>query len=187
MRNVLKINNYTANKIGLLSLIIVVLSSCVGVKQAGGNSGPSNKLYEIFYLEDGILQYFIKPQSLLYNSSDEHSFDLLFRKKDNTSDSLVINLTAYTPKALTNNTKASITGNGTTALGNDFTIIYSEKSGDDFKNRLSFKISYRTFLKIIENNSFNIALETPEMTDIKLSTSKRTNKNIEQLKGVFLY
>jgi len=186
LRNALKINSAKIIKVCLLA-ILITLSSCFGIKQAGGNSGPSHKLYEIFYLEGGTIQYFAKPQSLLYNNSDAHSYDLLFRKKDNKSDSITINLTAYTLNELTKETKPSLSGTNTIVPANDFSIIYTEKSEDNFKNRVSFKLPYITFLKIIKNNSFSILLETKEGEKITLSTSKKANKSIEELKSIFLY
>lgn len=172
-----------------LSLLFIVLtfSGCFGVKQAGGNSAPSNKLYEIFYLADGATQYFTKPQNLSYKNSEDHSFDLLFRKKDEKSDSIVVNMTAYTLNPLTKDAKPFIEGNDKRLSGNDFSIIYTEKSKERFKNRISFKLPYQEFLTVIATNSFAFSLETKDNATIKLTTSKKTEKNIEKLKRVFLY
>jgi len=180
LRNVLQITS--KHYYFFILTLCLLLSSCVGIKQAGGSSSPSHKLYETFYLENGALQYFIKPQTLANDINNDHTVDFTLRKIKKEIENVVVNITVYTMKELTEKTDVRMKGNYIVSSGKDVSILFTEKKDDIFKNRISFTLPYQEFLTMIKENSFSFLLKPQSDITIKLDSTKKTEKNIEELK-----
>ncbi len=79
-----------------LFIIIILFSSCFGLRIRGTKS--PKQVYEVFFIDDGVLQYFIKPLKFK-NKHDYFTVDFTFRDTLKYDSFVTTNYSIYTKVA----------------------------------------------------------------------------------------
>ena len=165
----------------------VFLTSCFGIKTKGNSPGPSNKLYETFYLENGITQHFVKPLPLQNHKLEKgNTIDFIVRKNEEVISMATVNMTVYSNEAINSKALVMIQGDNVSANSSDLNVIYTEKEEDNFKHRITFNVNQDEFLKILKSHTFKISIQQDSKIII-LEPSSRALKRLRDLNSSILF
>jgi hypothetical protein len=134
-------------KIKLLFLIIIIsFSSCIGIRIKGTKS--AKKYYEEFFIDQGVMQYFIKP--LEFKGDKENLFvDFTFRDSVSYQSFITLNYSIYTFERVKDIDSAFFIINDKKIDFNNCEELFIKKS-KKYEIRNSCKITYEEFMKIVE-------------------------------------
>jgi len=131
-------------------IIILLFSSCYGIKFNGKKS--AKKHYEVFFIDQGVLQYFVKP--LEFKGDDEvFSVDFTFRDSVNYFSSVTTNYSIFTENPIKQVDSAFfVTNNEQIKLHNceRFFINIKKKT---YQIRNSCTITYSQLIEITANET----------------------------------
>jgi CRISPR/Cas system-associated endoribonuclease Cas2 len=142
----------------LISLVVfsILLVACMPIKPTSGNSRLTNgfemqKGVVDFYVNDSVIQYFIKPLKFNGPSSQLYS-DFTFRTGD-LSDYINVNFSIFSKQKYA---KEDIKTYFFTGELEDLKLMYVDKRKSNFESRFSGKITKNHFYNLTENQSWKI-------------------------------
>lgn len=134
-------------KTKLLFLIIILsLSSCIGIRIKGTKS--AKKYYEEFFIDQGVMQYFIKPLEFK-GEKDNLSIDFTFRDTVDYQSFITTNYSIYTFEKVKNIDSAFFIINNKKIQLKHCEKLFIKKS-KQYQIRNSCKITYKEFMEIVE-------------------------------------
>lgn len=138
--------------ISILSLFI--LTSCGGVKVAGGGS-KANKLYEVFYIKNGVTQYFIKP--LKFKTKDvKFSMDYTVRSDVKKDGFIVCNFSTFSKDPIKKIDNISLNTGDTKIEFYDLEKVFLEKQKNHYHLRYTSKVPFKEFSKFTKSSNSTV-------------------------------
>ena len=162
------------NNIFILA-IIFLLSSCMGGGNTMQSSGRPGKLYETFYVKNGVTQYFIKP---LKAKSKTSTFKMDFTLRNNIKSEgiIVCNFSVLSKNPIKKIESASFVCDEKTISLKDLDKIFIEKEGkDSYHLRYTSNISFKDFSTISKGENISISFDNMTNTFSK-GTVKKLHK-----------
>lgn len=160
------------NRLFFICSISLLLSSCGGIKVAGGGSNVS-KLYEVFYIQNGVTQYFVKPLKFK-NDGIKFTADFTLRNDVTPEKNIVCNFSLYSPEPIKNVEKVTITTGQSTMELFDLEKVFIEKQKNGYHLRYTSKMKFSDFSMLTKTNSStfkvdNVIFESPKKVVKKLN------------------
>lgn len=160
------------NRFLFVCSISLLLTSCGGIKVAGGGSNVS-KLYEVFYIQNGVTQYFVKPLKFKSNSV-KFTADFTLRSDVTPEKNIVCNFSLYSPEPIKSVEKVSVTTGQSTMELFDLEKVFIEKQKNSYHVRYTSKMKFSDFSALTKTNSsaFNVdnaIFESPKKVVKKLN------------------
>ena len=158
----------------IITLLFTLLISCGGVKIAGGGS-KANKLYEVFYIKNGVTQYFVKP--LKYKSKDiKFTMDYTLRSDVKKDGFIVCNFSTFSEKPIKKIETFKLNIDGKKYEFKELEKVFLEKQKNDYHLRYTSKLSFEDYSKLTESVN-----STVELNNIVFETSKKNTKKLGRI------
>ena len=124
----------------ILSLFFIInLTSCFSIRSKGNKS---RETYSVFYIDNGVLQYFVKPLEFKSKGYTLH-IDFTFRDTTQYQNQITANYTLYSKEPIKNIESIVIKTdtNSFQIIGNE--KLYINKNKDGYQIRYSGLITYK--------------------------------------------
>lgn len=173
-----KRNRIVFAEMGFLVGLLVILSSCMGIKPGASKSGK--KLYETFFVGEEGTQYFIKPLSFGNALKEEMDLDITFRYKKEVKDSAIVNMSFLNKEIFKNADSLSISNKSYSIVIREMNYLFSERRKEIYLSRFSTKVDLRDVKKLFMNTNWSMILYKNNNSS-KFEALKTTQKNIGKL------
>lgn len=181
-QDLLKLTNWI-----LLCSMALFVTSCVGIKQKGNVAGPSNNIYEVFYVGLDTVQYYIKPlpiQDIDFELSNENTMDATVRIVDNDAKNIRLTFTTFTKKKIQKDAILQIKGDTHQFSSNTLKVYFSEKKEEVFENRFEYTVPFKDFKKSINGTSVLFEFKSEEEIN-RFTSSKKMLSTFKKLRQAF--
>jgi hypothetical protein len=155
--------------------ILFLLNSCI--TQKGGSGGSTGNLYEIFYVGEGINQYFIP--GLNFRSKEKENIVCDFTYRDS-SETVVCNFSIFSENPYSKFSEVFFLCNNQEFHLTDFNKIFIESRKRHFLSRFSSKLKIDEFLLLFEQKEISIIVNTPDSKS-SFQATKKTMKSVERI------
>jgi len=138
-----------------------------------GSSGRPSKLYEVFYIKNGVTQYFIKP--LKMKSGDvKFKIDFTLRSNLTQDGDVTCNFSLLSKEPIKKIELATLSNSSNKASINNLEKIFIEKQGKDYHLRYTSTMKFSDFSNLSKSkfstiNIDGISFEIPKKMLKKLS------------------
>ncbi|PWH82256.1 hypothetical protein DIT68_14220 [Brumimicrobium oceani] len=160
-------------------MVALFLSSCSGIKPGATKSGK--KYYETFFVGEEGTQFFVKP--FIFENrklNEEAHLDFTFRYKDNLNSNARINYSLYVNEIIRTVDSMNITTPIINITNTENTLLFNERTKNNFKSRFSTEVPMRSLKKLFENDDWEIHVYAQGKKHTFYSSNK-TNKKVEAL------
>ena len=154
---------------------MVIFTSCGGGKNTMGSSGRPGKLYEVFYIKNGVTQYFVKPLKMKYNDV-KFKIDFTLRSDLGKEGDITCNFSLISKKPIKKVEKASFYNSSEEITFNDLEKVFLEKLGKNYHLRYTSKIKFLDFSKLSKSKFSAINID-----GFSFQIPKKVLKNLEKV------
>ena len=141
-------------KILYIILLSVVVSSCSSVKYAGKKS--VKKYYEEFFIDQGVMQYFIKPLEYK-DEKDKITVDFTFRDSIADKGNITLNFSLFSENLVKRIDSAFFKNQNRKIRIENLNRMFIDKKRKTFQVRYTSTITFEEMSQIFEGN-YNIVL-----------------------------
>ncbi|AFM05561.1 hypothetical protein Fleli_3230 [Bernardetia litoralis DSM 6794] len=165
-----------------LFCISFLLTSCGGIKPAGGKSGKN--LYETFYVGEEGMQYFIKPL-IFENRDSELLLDITFRHKDTVQDSATLNFSIKGKDLIKQIDSLTLSNNINNLIFSvhsaNVEYMFAERIKNEYVTRFSTKMPLVEMQKLFKNSEWKANIKAEEFSTKEYVSTSSTQKKIQKL------
>ncbi len=141
-------------KILYLILLTSLISACSSVKYAGKKS--AKKYYEEFFIDQGVMQYFIKPVEYK-NGKNKITVDFTFRDSVPDNGNITLNFSLFSENLVKKIDSASFISSNQEIKIKNLKRMFIDKRKNIFQVRYTSSIKFRDMSEIFANN-YNLIL-----------------------------
>lgn len=139
------------------------------------SSGKPGKLYEVFYVKNGVTQYFIKPLKL---KTDEVKFSVDFTVKSNVEPkgNLTCNFSLLSEKPIKKVGKVLFSNNGQQVSLDNLEKVFLEKQDKKYHLRYTSTMTFDAFSQLTKSGFSTILVD-----NISFEMSKKVLKKLDKV------
>lgn len=139
------------------------------------SSGKPGKLYEVFYVKNGVTQYFVKPLKM---KSDDVKFNIDFTLRSNLTEDgdITVNFSTLSKEPIKKLKKVEFSSNSLSANLNELEKVFLEKQGKDYHLRYTSTMKFRDFSKLSKSK-----FSTLKVDDMVFEIPKKVLKKLAKI------
>lgn len=154
----------------------MILSSCLGGGNTMESSGNPGKLYEVFYIKNGVTQYFVKP--LKGKGEDlKYTTDFTLRNDLKLDGDIVCNFSLFSKKPIKKIESAVFKSDGKSIPLHSLEKIFIEKvKKEQYHLRYTSKMTFRDFSQLVKADIISMKLD-----NLYIGFSNKIVKNLHKI------
>ena len=175
------------NKVLLIATCLIgcalLFHSCFSIKQSSTRSKA--KIYETFYIDNSVIQHFIKP--VIFKTIDSIQLcyiDFTYREDNWPNEELkkvTVNFSVFSNTTNRHFDVFKIENGNSVAIIQDYRLLFSEIQKGKNVSRYSAELSMETFKKLMLRSDWTINLKNIH-NDLYFYPTKKTRKILNELR-----